>query len=113
MRSMQVSSMRIPALALATLLVMVTIAMPSSPSNSYGQQTQPRSYYKPCGSFRYKGKHDLFKHAYGCANAKRRSRYVLRKRKAPRGWKCSLGSRRKGATICASGAKAFLLKPAR
>ncbi len=112
MSALSVNSIRVSGLALVTLLS--AAAMPAAaPAGSGGDHPQARAYYKPCGSFRYRGKHDLFKHAYGCAKAKKKSRYVLRNRKAPRGWSCSLERLRKGRAICTSGGKAFLFVPRR
>jgi hypothetical protein len=70
------------------------------------------AYYKRCPTFKFKGKHKLFHHAVSCAKSKKKSVYVLKHRKAPKGWKCSLKEFDNGYVSCKRGAKAFEYIPA-
>jgi len=58
------------------------------------------SYYKSCGTFKYKGKHKLFKHKYECHKAKRKAKYVLKHHHAPPHWRCSLDEMNNGYAAC-------------
>lgn len=67
--------------------------------------------YKPCGSFRFKGRHDLFTHRFPCAKAKRKAKYVLRHRRNPPHWKCSLAELSSGFAACHRGRRAWEFVP--
>ena len=67
--------------------------------------------YKKCGSFRLKGKHVLFAHRYPCAKAKRKAKYVLRHRRNPPHWKCSLAELSSGFAACHRGRRAWEFVP--
>jgi hypothetical protein len=69
------------------------------------------AYYKPCGTFDYKGTHKLFKHAYSCDKAKKKAKYVIKRKRAPRGWTCSLDELPNGFAACQQGRKAFSFVP--
>ena len=86
------------ALALGAALLLPTLAPATD-----GPSAAAAGYYKPCPSFTYKGEHKLFKHKVGCRKAKRKSKYVLRTHRAPRGWKCSLSELPNGYAACRRG----------
>ena len=72
------------------------------------------AYFKPCGTVKLKGGHKkskgghkVFRHSLSCAKAKRKSKYVLKQRKAPQGWRCYLRKLRKGSATCRRGGRAF------
>jgi len=67
--------------------------------------------YKKCGVFRYKGKHVLFTHRYPCRKAERKARYVLRHRRNPPHWKCSLAELSSGFAACHRGRRAWEFVP--
>jgi hypothetical protein len=73
--------------------------------------TAERTYYSRCPNFHFHGTHKLFRHALSCPLAKGKSIYVLRYRKHPPGWRCSLGSLQAGYGACARGARAFEFLP--
>jgi hypothetical protein len=70
-----------------------------------------RPYYQRCPNLRYRGKHKLFRHALPCRVAKRESRYVLKHRTDPPGWRCSLDNLGDGYGACARGKRAFEFLP--
>lgn len=67
--------------------------------------------YKKCGAFRYKGKHLLFTHRYPCRKAKRKAKYVLRRRRRPPHWTCSLSELSSGFAACHRGHRAWEFVP--
>lgn len=75
--------------------------------------TSGTAYFKPCGTFKFKGGHKVFRHSLSCAKAKHKSKYVLKRRKAPRGWRCYLRKLRKGSATCRRGGKAFSFRAVR
>ncbi len=79
----------------------------------YAALVRPLGYFKPCGTFRFKGGHKLFRHSLRCGKAKRKSKYVLRHRGAPRGWRCDLRKLRGGSATCKRGGRAFSFVPHR
>lgn len=72
---------------------------------------RPQVTYKKCGAFRYKGKHVLFTHKLPCAKAERKARYVLRHRRHPPHWKCSLAELSSGFAACHRGRRSWEFVP--
>jgi hypothetical protein len=69
------------------------------------------AYYRPCGTFTYKGKHNLFRHRLSCSTAEDKARYVLKHKSAPRHWNCSLDNLSDGFGACTKGQRAFQFVP--
>lgn len=102
----------LPAIAatwLALALVSSTGLAEAAPPTHLA--TQARPYYQRCPNLRYRGKHKLFRHALACRVAKREARYVLKNRRQPPGWRCSLDNLADGYGACARGKRAFEFLP--
>jgi hypothetical protein len=108
----------------AVLAIAAVGTLPAAEAGTQAPSVRPLAYFKPCGAFRFKGRHDLFRHSFRCAKAKRKSRFVLKHRRAPRGWHCYLRKRRSGsrlgrkrkrkrvvAATCTRGGRAFSFVP--
>jgi MoaA/NifB/PqqE/SkfB family radical SAM enzyme len=116
---------RAALLGFATLLAVAALGtLPAAGAGTHAPSVRPLGYFKPCGTFRFRGRHELFRHSLGCAKAKHKSKYVLRQRRAPRGWRCYLRKRRGGsrlarkkkrkrvvAATCTRGGRAFSFVP--
>jgi len=74
-------------------------------------QAHDRAYYTRCPNIKYKGRHKLFRHALSCEIAKRKARYVLKNRKHPPRWRCSLDNLSDGYGACTHGRSAFEFLP--
>lgn len=78
------------------LLLVVT----SGPVHAGTQSARAAAPYHKCGNFRFRGKHALFARHYPCSRARRKARFVLAHRHAPRHWKCSLAELAHGFAAC-------------
>jgi hypothetical protein len=116
---------RAALLGIAMLLAVAALGtLPAAEAGTHTPSVHPLAYFKPCGTFRFKGHYELFRHSVSCAKAKHKSKYVLRHRRAPRGWHCYLRKLRGGSRLapkkkrkrvvsatCTRGGRAFSFVP--
>jgi hypothetical protein len=65
----------------------------------------------PCPTVVFRGRHQLSQRNMGCGQAKQKAVYVIKRDKAPDGWKCT-GRILKGYARCTHGRKVFAISPA-
>lgn|GEM_PF-5652225 len=107
----RIDSVRAIAVIWIAALLMPAAAVGERGSQSTDRAVSASAYYAPCPSFRYRGRHKLFRHALSCATAKRKARYVLKHRTHPRGWRCSLANLADGYGACTRRGHAFEFLP--
>lgn len=95
--------------AVVTMGLVFAFATADASPTAHSSQTPT---YKKCGVFRYRGKHALFARRYPCGKAQRKARFVLRHRRRPPHWKCSLAQLRSGFAACHRGHHAWEFVPA-
>jgi hypothetical protein len=96
---------------LATSAIVLALALAPAWGAGASPTAGASSYYEPCGKLTFKGTHKLFHHVVSCGKATRKSKFVLKKHAAPRGWRCSLDNLNSGYAACARGQRAFALFP--
>jgi hypothetical protein len=94
------------ALAIAVVAIAVVAIAGGAPG------ADARSYYRKCGVVKFKGRHALFTHRYPCRKAKRKARYVLKHRRRPPHWKCTLAELPNGFAACHRKKRAWEFVPA-
>jgi hypothetical protein len=99
------------SITIACLAVAVGLLAGGTSIASPGPTAVSAGSLKPCPTLNFRGKHRVAQRNLGCGPAKQNAIFVVKRLKAPAGWKCS-GRINKGYATCTQGRKAFSVAPA-